>query len=603
MTDKRVNTENRKRPKTAENRKLAMEKKKIKRNKSKKLKKLMKKRLIIRNLSFQVTEEKLKEIFSKFGEVLEVNIPLNKDGKKRGFAFLRYKDTKSQLEAMKSLNFQKIEGRPIAIDFAVDKTTYQSRMSQSGIVSKKDTKMDAESDSEDEDKPKINEEPVLDNSDSASSDGDVKEKDKKVNTFLKEFDADKDVDYQSDETSDDSSEDDDDKESQHSESESATGSVRMMKESNDVSEGKTVFIRNISFKNTEEDLQNVMQEYGEAIYCLLCVDPLTDFPRGTAFVKFKAKESADKLVQESSKEPGVFLDGRKLLCTYAVSRGEVSKIYDQSTKVNKDKRNLRLLKCGLIMQESKAAEGVSKTDMAKRAQLEILKKQKLRNVNFFVSDKRLAIHNLPKNITDKDLRILFIKAAGKGAVLKEARVMKDFKKTDVQGHPISRGFGFVTFAVHEQALKALTELNNNPLIFTSQKRPIVEFSVENKVALLSQERKREQNVLNNKRKIEKSAAKEISEDNAQHQYFQKANSAVKGKARQHKGKNFPSKKLKQNVTSVQSPNEEGQVTKSKKKQKKHNKNKNKRILPNKQDHDSLSEKANRYKEKLLNKFQ
>lgn len=47
----------------------------------------------------------------------------------------------------------------------------------------------------------------------------------------------------------------------------------------------------------------------------------------------------------------------------------------------------------------------------------------------------------------------------------------------------SKGFGFVEFSQHHHALKALRMLNNNPDTFTSEKRPIVEFSIENKVAL------------------------------------------------------------------------------------------------------------------------
>lgn len=47
----------------------------------------------------------------------------------------------------------------------------------------------------------------------------------------------------------------------------------------------------------------------------------------------------------------------------------------------------------------------------------------------------------------------------------------------------SKGFGFVEFNEHKFALKALRFLNNNPDIFTADKRPIVEFSIENKVAL------------------------------------------------------------------------------------------------------------------------
>lgn len=53
--------------------------------------------------------------------------------------------------------------------------------------------------------------------------------------------------------------------------------------------------------------------------------------------------------------------------------------------------------------------------------------------------------------------------------------MKDFKKTDAVGNPMSRGFGFITFTEHEHALKALNELNNNPNIFTASKVHFIHF--------------------------------------------------------------------------------------------------------------------------------
>lgn len=70
----------------------------------------------------------------------------------------------------------------------------------------------------------------------------------------------------------------------------------------------------------------------------------------------------------SLKEPGIMLDGRRLSCTLAVSQEELSKKDDGDEKI-KDKRNLRLLKCGLVAHGYKEAEGVSQTDMAKRAQV------------------------------------------------------------------------------------------------------------------------------------------------------------------------------------------------------------------------------------------
>ncbi|CAG2121699.1 unnamed protein product, partial [Medioppia subpectinata] len=113
---------------------------------------------------------------------------------------------------------------------------------------------------------------------------------------------------------------------------------------------------------------------------------------------------------------------------------------------NRDKRNLYLAKEGLIYPESPAAEGVSQTDLK----------------------KRLA-----------------------------ARVMCDRHKND-QKFGKSKGFGFIAFTEHIHALKALRQLNNNPNIFTSDKRPIVEFSIENKVALNKKKHRMNRNADNQK---------------------------------------------------------------------------------------------------------
>lgn len=60
--------------------------------------------------------------------------------------------------------------------------------------------------------------------------------------------------------------------------------------------------------------------------------------------------------------------------------------------------------------------------------------------------------------------------------------MRNRSKIDKKFGP-SKGFAFVEFSEHIHALKTLRILNNNPAVFTKEKRPIVEFSIENKVAL------------------------------------------------------------------------------------------------------------------------
>jgi nucleolar protein 4 len=57
--------------------------------------------------------------------------------------------------------------------------------------------------------------------------------------------------------------------------------------SNDVSEGRTVFIKNIPFSASNDDLKTCMEQFGPVIYALICMDPVTEHSKGTAFVKFR----------------------------------------------------------------------------------------------------------------------------------------------------------------------------------------------------------------------------------------------------------------------------------------------------------------------------
>lgn len=57
--------------------------------------------------------------------------------------------------------------------------------------------------------------------------------------------------------------------------------------SNDVTEGKTVFIKNVPFSATNEDLKECVSQFGPLYYALVCMDKFTEHSKGTAFVKFR----------------------------------------------------------------------------------------------------------------------------------------------------------------------------------------------------------------------------------------------------------------------------------------------------------------------------
>ena len=78
--------------------------------------------------------------------------------------------------------------------------------------------------------------------------------------------------------------------------------TRKPKQSSDVKEGKTLFIRNISFDSSEEALHELFEQFGEIEYCKLLEDKRTGHSRGMAFVKFKTVESAEQCLEETVKE-------------------------------------------------------------------------------------------------------------------------------------------------------------------------------------------------------------------------------------------------------------------------------------------------------------
>ena len=64
--------------------------------------------------------------------------------------------------------------------------------------------------------------------------------------------------------------------------------------------------------------------------------------------------------------------------------------------------------------------------------------------------------------------------------MKHVHLLRDSERVDASRSPKSRGIGFVLFEDHEHALRALRKLNNNPFVFSKDKRPIVEFALEDK---------------------------------------------------------------------------------------------------------------------------
>jgi nucleolar protein 4 len=260
----------------------------------------------------------------------------------------------------------------------------------------------------------------------------------------------------------------------------------------DVLEKRTVFLRNLSFDATEDQLREVFSKYGQVKYCKLCMDRDLERPRGTGFIQFEEAQSALDACAESNI---LEIDSRRIQIDLAMSRTNVDELVkEKKTKEPRDNRNLALAKEGVIYPNSYEAKELSKSDLDKRAKIEAANTAKLKILHYFVSPTRLSVHNIPVKTTDEELRKIFSNALGdmKGKKILECRIMRDLTRLNADGVAKSRGYGFVEFANYEQAHKALHATNNNPDIFEDKKtRLIVQFSIEDIRKLKIKERRLE----------------------------------------------------------------------------------------------------------------
>ena len=81
----------------------------------------------------------------------------------------------------------------------------------------------------------------------------------------------------------------------------------------------TVFVGNVSYDATENELQDLFGQHGTVTDVNLMVDRVTKKPRGFAFVTMESKEAADAAIKALN---GADLHGRKLTVNEARPREE-----------------------------------------------------------------------------------------------------------------------------------------------------------------------------------------------------------------------------------------------------------------------------------------
>lgn len=496
-------------------------------------------KLIVRNLPWTIkTPEDLQKLFRSYGKVNFVNLPKKPSGELRGFGFVSLRGRKNAEKAIQELNGKEVDERPIAVDWAVDRDTWQ------GLQKSEQEGEDAQAGSDEDEDMEDAESSVVSSDEDTDVDGSEDEDDSE----------DSNTDYE--DVSDDEEE----------------GGVELENEQRPKREEYTVFIRNLPFTVDDERLMEHFKQFGGIRFARVVVDRETERPKGTGFVSFFTEEdminclkgvprvklqkkNLDKkdgstitvthsVLEDADADPtGKYtIDGRILQLSRAVDKNEATRLTAEgaASRFNrdKDKRRLYLLSEGTISSKSPLYQQLSPSEIKMREESAAMRRKQIQeNPSLHLSLTRLSIRNIPRSITSKDLKQLarsavvgfaadvksgkrsklsreevirggqemlvaekMRKKKGKG-IVKQAKVVFETpagsKVAEDTGAGRSRGYGFIEYYTHRNALMGLRWLNGHAVDYKvkgevpkskkkakealedKRKRLIVEFAIEN----------------------------------------------------------------------------------------------------------------------------
>jgi len=76
-------------------------------------------RLYVGNLSYNVSNQQLEELFAPFGQVKSAQVVMDRDtGRSKGFGFVEFVDANQARAAIEGLNLKEVEGRSLTVNEA-----------------------------------------------------------------------------------------------------------------------------------------------------------------------------------------------------------------------------------------------------------------------------------------------------------------------------------------------------------------------------------------------------------------------------------------------------------------------------------------------------
>ncbi|KAI4148286.1 MAG: hypothetical protein L6R39_002836 [Caloplaca ligustica] len=491
--------------------------------------------LIIRNLPWSIGEpEQLAMLFRSYGKVKRANVPKKGLGLSAGFGFVLLRGRKNAEKALAGLNGKIVDGRPLAVDWAVRKGVWES------LHQKKASDVGKEGSVGNGGSGEKTSSPADPESEDSVSDGELPQEEDRPDAASPE---------------------------ERGESTSFLSEAFVNRRSEE-DHSSTLFVRNVPFTITDESLSQHFASFGNLRYARIVRDSFTGRSKGTAFVCFvhekdavaclRAAPRAGHAITHNDKSQGALsvqskkksiledvnldhsgqytLEGRMLHLSRAVDKGEAARLTAAGHTFrdvrDKDKRRLYLLGEGTISSNTPLYGKLSPSEIALREESARQRQSLIKtNPSLHLSLTRLSVRNLPRGVTSKDLKALAREAVvgfsrdvkaglrrplskeensragdmmreaervrkvkGKG-IVKQSKVVFEGKGggkvAESSGAGRSKGYGFIEYTSHRWALMGLRWLNGHAVgaksdgasksatVTETKKRLIVEFAIEN----------------------------------------------------------------------------------------------------------------------------
>jgi hypothetical protein len=259
-------------------------------------------------------------------------------------------------------------------------------------------------------------------------------------------------------------------------------------------QSRTIFLQNINFSASENDLFNFFKRFGAIIYAKIC--KVNNTSKGTGFIMFSKIEDCNSVLEMYEKS--IISQGEINPFEFQGKFLKIYKAYDKNDSSQKplkkeDRRNRENLLFGLYNHFN---GDLNEMDKEKREYLMSVKKENFtKNPNYYTSKTRLTIRNFSKNINEEQIREIVLNITKKYAKEKEIdeRKVKFIKQVKIIRDSMtnkSKGTCFVEAYSEDLAKYLILNLSNIKISNNNEKGIIIDYALEDNRKLYKMEMKK-----------------------------------------------------------------------------------------------------------------